>query len=196
MRVRNAEKEQLVKQKAVELLVKHGFENFSVNKLARECDISVATLYIYYRDKDDLILKIAHEEFTRMSDAVMSDFDPYVPFEEGMKAQWLSRSRFMLENRQSMLFFEQLKNSSYQERIYESSTNGFKEKMTQFLKHAIANEEIDAMPIEVFWSIAFAPLYTLIRFHYDGRSVGGKPFELSDEVLLETLALVIKALRK
>lgn len=196
MRVRNADKEQLVKQKAVELLVKHGFENFSVNKLARECDISVATLYIYYRDKDDLILKIAQEEYTRMADEVMSEFDPLVPFEQGIKEQWMNRSNYMMKNRQAMLFFEQLKNSSYQEKVYESSTNGFKEKMMAFLKHAIANNEINAMPIEVFWSVAFAPLYTLVRFHYDGRSVGGKPFELTDDVLLKTLALVTRALRK
>lgn len=196
MRIRNADKQQLVKEKAVELLVKHGFENFSVNKLARECEISVATLYIYYRDKDDLILQIAREEFTKMADAVMSDFDPQVSFETGLMEQWLNRSKYMLDNPLSMLFFEQLKNSSYQERIYESSTNGFKEKMTAFVKHAIANGELDPMPIEVFWSIAFAPLYTLVRFHYDGRSVGGKKFVLTNEILLQTLALVTRSLRK
>ena len=46
MRTRNTCKEQLVKEKAVELLVSDGLEGFSMNKLARACDISVATLYI------------------------------------------------------------------------------------------------------------------------------------------------------
>lgn len=196
MRTRNIEKEQLVKRKAVELLVKHGFENFSVNKLARECGISVATLYIYYKDKDDLIINIAKEEFNRMTDVVMNDFNPDLPFEEGLKFQWEKRSKYMLENRQSMLFFEQLKNSSYQEKIFESSIGGFKEKMGKFARNAVSNGEINSMPLEVFWSIAFAPLYTLIRFHYDGRSIGGKPFELTDDCMQQTFALVIKALRK
>jgi len=196
MRTRNNDKELLVKQKAVELLVKHGFENFSVNKLAKECRISVATLYIYYKDKDDLIIKIAIEEFNRMADAVMSDFNPDLPFEKGLRFQWEKRAKFMLENRLSMLFFEQLKNSSYQEKIYESSIGGFKEKMKRFALNAVSNGEINAMPLEVFWSIAFAPLYTLIRFHYDQRSIGGKPFALNDTIMQQTLTLVIKALRK
>ena len=186
----------MVKQKAIELLVKHGFENFSVNKLAKECGISVATLYIYYKDKDDLIIKIAKEEFIRMSDAVMNDFDPEWAFEKGLKYQWEKRSKYMLENRLSMLFFEQLKNSSYQEKIYESSIGGFKEKMSKFARNAVSKGAIKAMPLEVFWSLAFAPLYTLIRFHYDGRSIGGKAFAMDNAIMQQTFALVIKALRK
>ena len=68
MRTRDIEKERLVKEKAMELVVKGGLENFSVNKLAKECGISVATLYIYYKDKDDLITKVAIEEFQRRSE--------------------------------------------------------------------------------------------------------------------------------
>ena len=62
MRTRNTGKEQLVKQKAIKLVVRDGFEGFSMNKLARACGISVATLYIYYKDKDDLIIRVALEE--------------------------------------------------------------------------------------------------------------------------------------
>ena len=58
MRSRDSVKVDLVKQKAIELLVRSGVEGFSVNKLAKACGISVATLYIYYRDKDDLIRKV------------------------------------------------------------------------------------------------------------------------------------------
>ncbi|WP_245895661.1 TetR/AcrR family transcriptional regulator [Flavobacterium album] len=61
MRTRNADKEELVKQKAIELLVKEGFQGFSMNKLAKASGISVATLYIYYQDKDDLIKQIGIE---------------------------------------------------------------------------------------------------------------------------------------
>jgi hypothetical protein len=51
-----------------------------------------------------------------MSAAVMNDFDPEWAFEKGLKYQWEKRSKYMMSNRLSMLFFEQLKNSSYQEK--------------------------------------------------------------------------------
>ena len=47
MRTRDTDKEQLVKQKAIELLVNDGLDGFSMNKLAKACDIAVATLDIY-----------------------------------------------------------------------------------------------------------------------------------------------------
>ena len=61
MRTRDTDKEKLVIEKAIELIVSDGFEGFSMNKLARLCKISVATLYIYYQHKDDLIKKIGIE---------------------------------------------------------------------------------------------------------------------------------------
>jgi len=196
MRIRNADKEQLVKQKAIELLVKDGFENFTVNKLAKACGISVATLYIYYQHKDDLIIKIGKEEHKKMSDAILSNFDPESSFEEGMKQQWKARAKYFLENRFMMYLFDQFKHSSYQEKIFAGEENDFKTKMGLFVTNAVRRGEVNPMPVEVFWSIAFAPLYTLLRFHHDGTSIGGKPFELNDESLLKTLELVIKALRK
>lgn len=61
MRTRDIEKENLVKKIAVETIAKGGFESFSMNKLAKACGISVATLYIYYKDKDDLLSQLAVE---------------------------------------------------------------------------------------------------------------------------------------
>ena len=91
MRTRNADKEQLVKQTAIDMIVKSGLEGFSMNKLAKACKISVATLYIYYKDRDDLILNIAMESGKLMSDAVIKDFDPELPFEDGLRQQWKNR---------------------------------------------------------------------------------------------------------
>ena len=96
MRTRNIDKENLVKQKAIELIVKEGLEGFSMNKLAKACKISVATLYIYYKDRDDLIIKIACEEGKLMSDTMMSEFDCEANFEEGLRAQWESRYKFLI----------------------------------------------------------------------------------------------------
>ena len=61
MRTRDENKEQTVQQKALELLVNQGFEGFSMQKLAKAAKVSPATLYIYYKDKDDLITSIGIE---------------------------------------------------------------------------------------------------------------------------------------
>jgi len=194
MRTRNADKELLVKQKAIEMMVDDGFEGFSVNKLARACGISVATLYIYYKDKDDLITKIALEEGRRMSTMVFKNFDPEMSFAQGLRVQWENRFGWMMEHRVSSLFLEQLRSSTYGDEVFKCMSSDFKDVMERFTKNAVKRGEINKMSLEAFWATAFAPLYTLVRFHSEGRSIGGKAFTISSKVLWETFDIVVKGL--
>ncbi len=196
MRTRNIIKEELVKKKAVELIVKTGLEGFSVNKLAKACGISVATLYIYYKDKDDLIANIAREGAQIMGEYMLKGFDPEMNFEDGLRVQWKNRVKYMTENPMLATFYEQLRSSTYQDVVYETVMQNFKEAMGKFMHNAVKREEINAMPLEVYWSMAFAPLYNLIRFHNEGRSIGGRPFVLNNKIIWQTFDLVIKALKK
>ncbi|MGG9971569.1 TetR/AcrR family transcriptional regulator [Ferruginibacter sp. SUN002] len=195
MRVRDENKEQLVRQKALEMLVKEGFNGFSMQKLAKAANVSPATLYIYYKDKDDLIVKIGIEEGLKMKTAALKDFDPAMHFEEGLRLQWKNRSEFWLNNRLSYELFELLRQSSYKEKIFESIFIGFKETMKAFVMNAVKNGELKPMPVEVYWSMAFAPLNNLIRFHIEGRSLGNMPFTFSEDLMWQTFDLVIKALK-
>ena len=196
MRTRDIDKEELVKQQAIKLIVKHGLEGFSMNKLAKACSISVATLYIYYKDRDDLILKIAIEEGLNMSAAMIKDFDPDASFEQGLRKQWENRYAYMVANPTLSLFFDQLRSSSYQQEFLASFLKDFQAVVGKFMHNVINRGEIDKMPFEVYWSVAFAPLYNLIRFENEGRSMGGKSFKMTDEILWKTFDLVVKALKK
>jgi TetR/AcrR family transcriptional repressor of multidrug resistance operon len=196
MRIRNNDKVQLVKQKAIELIVKDGLEGFSMNKLAKACDISVATLYIYYKDRDDLILKIAMEEGLIMAEIIMKDFNPDMSFESGLRVQWYNRYKYTKDKPLMNSFFEQLRTSSYQEEFLASFLSEFKVVMGKFMTNIIERGEIERMPFEIYWSIAFAPLYNLIRFDNEGQSMGGMPFKMTDEILWKTFDLVVKALKK
>jgi len=195
MRTRNIDKENLVKQKSIELIVKEGLEGFSMNKLAKACKISVATLYIYYKDRDDLIIKIACEQSKLISDSMMSDFDSDAGFEAGLRAQWKSRYKYFIENPLLNSFFGQLQSSTYQHYLAEA-TNSYKDMVSRFVQNAIDRNEINNIPLEVYWAIAFAPLYTLINFHHKKQGPAGLPFKMNDKLLWQTFDLVVKALKK
>lgn len=195
MRIRDEHKEQIVKQKALELLVSQGFEGFSMQKLARAANVSPATLYIYYKDKEDLIMSIGREIGEKLNQEIFKDFDPILPFAEGLRLQWRNRANFMLNHKIEMIFYEQIKSSTFREAISENVVSEFKEKMTLFGKNAIDRGELNPMPIEVFWSVAFAPLYNLLRFHSDGKSISGNHFVLNEEIMWQTFDLVLKALK-
>jgi TetR/AcrR family transcriptional repressor of multidrug resistance operon len=195
MRTRNEIKEQQVRQKVLELIVSQGFEGFSMQKLAKAAEVSPATLYIYYKDKEDLITSIGIEIGQKFSKNILKDFDPNLPFAEGMRIQWRNRARYAIENKLETEFYEQIRSSSFREKVMGSFVEDFKSSMGHFIKNAVKHKELTPMPLEVFWSVAYSPLYNLIRFHNEGKSMGGKPFTFSEEIMNQTLDLVLKALK-
>jgi len=94
------------------------------------------------------------------------------------------------------LFFDQLRSSSYQEEFLSGFLKEFKLVMGKFMQNVMERGEIEEMTFETYWAIAFAPLYALARFDNEGKSLNGKPYQMTDEVLWKTFDLVMKALKK
>lgn len=194
MRTRDDKKIQAIRQKAVDMIVKQGFDGFSMQKLAKAAGVSPATLYIYYKDREDLIMQLWADAFKEMTDATLKNFDPEMSFSEGLRIQWMNRARFCLKHPQEMQFMEQLRHSPLQEKTLEMMHPHFKETMSAFVHNAIKRNELVKVQLEVYWCIAFAPMYNLVKFHLEGTSIGGKKFTLTDKTMSEALGLVIKAL--
>lgn len=196
MRTRDTDKEKLVIEKAIEQIVQDGFQGFSMNKLAKACNISVATLYIYYQDKDDLIKNIGSEIGSNFFSRTIKDFSPSMSFAEGLWKQWENRAAFAVEFPTEVACFEVIKHSPHGESILAvGQLSLFKEYMTEFFENAVRNKELIPLPMDVFWSVAYGPLYALLRFHREGKSLGGKPFTLTKEIMEEAFKITLKGLR-
>ncbi|SHL10300.1 TetR/AcrR family transcriptional regulator [Flavobacterium chilense] len=194
MRTRDVNKEEIVKQKALEMLVSQGVEGFGMNRLAKECGVSVATLYIYYSDKEDLIRKIGTEIGKNFFNEMLVGFSSEMSFTEGLRKQWENRSKYALTFVLETTCFELLKHSTYGEAILAEITTDFKIEMTKFITKAIEKKELVPITFEVFWSIAYGSLYSLLELHREGKSMSGKPFAFTPEINNEAFNLVIKAL--
>lgn len=195
MRQRDENKEALIRQKAIEMIVAGGLEGFGVNKLARAAGVSPATIYIYYKDKDDLITKLCMEVAEKMMGYSLKDFTPDMDFTEGLKIQWRNRLEYFISYPTEMEFIEIMRYTHYYEDITKMITNHFGAILGPFMNNAIKKKQIVKLPFEVYWSVAFAPLYQLIKFHHQGRSYVNGTFELKDELMELTLGLVLKALK-
>jgi TetR/AcrR family transcriptional regulator, multidrug resistance operon repressor len=194
MRTRNLDKQQLVKRRAVEMLVKDGFQGFSMNRLAAACDISVATLYIYYDSKDDLIRSLGAEIGKQFMSTTLKDFSPQMSFADGLRKQWDNRSAFALKFPLEVGCFEIIRHSRHGDYVLAESLKEFKTTMGEFFKNAVDKKELIPVSVDVFWSVAYGPLYTLLRFHEEGKSIGGKAFKISKKTVDEAFQLVLKAL--
>lgn len=195
MRTRDEQKEKLIRAKALKMMVDEGFDGFSMQKLARVSGVSPATLYIYFKDREDLILQVYSEVNQRMTDATLKNFDPAMSFDEGLKIQWTNRAKYCLEHTREMHLMEQIRFSPLHEKALLCVDPHFKKTMKLFLQNAIDKKQLENIPFEVFWSVAYAPLYSLIKFHLTGKKKNGEDFVFTDKTMLHTLQLVLKSLK-
>jgi AcrR family transcriptional regulator len=178
------------------MIVKHGFDGLSLHKLARAAGVSPATIYIYFKDREDLIIKIYEEVSARMFEETLAGFDPKMDFAEGLGVQWINRARYFLKHPVEMHFMEQIKFSPLHDRAIAVSGGKFRQMMREFVGNAILRKQLVAVPVEIYWSIAFAPLYQLVKFHIHKKNMSGTGnFLLTERMLETTLQLVLKALK-
>ncbi len=197
MRARDVDKEKLVIEMAIDQIVQEGFQGFSMNKLAKACSISVGTLYIYYKDKDDLIQKIGAIIALKFFTSTVKNFSPEMSFEEGLWKQWENRANFTMKYPKEVAFFEIVKHSPHSEIILDSIQEfaDFRRIMKTFIENGLRNNELIPMTFEAFWSVAYGPLYTLLNLHTEGKSMGGKPFTLTKEIMKEAFQATVKGLK-
>jgi AcrR family transcriptional regulator len=195
MRTRDPKKERAIRDKALDLIVKSGFDGLSMQKLARAAGVSPATIYIYFRDRDDLIMSLYRDEIRKMEEVTLDGFDPNMSFADGLRVQWINRARYCLENPREAHFLEQIRHSPFHGREVSTIHGNFITAMRTFCEGAIRRHELIRIPVEIYWAVAFAPLYQLLKFHVHNRGLPGtRSFVLDDKLMSQTLDLVIKAL--
>lgn len=198
MRTRDPRKEKAIRRKALALIVRSGLDGFSMQNLARAARVSPATLYIYFRDRDDLLFQVYREQSDLMTAEFLRGFDPDGPFAGGLRVQWKNRVRHALDHPLEAQFLEQVRHSPYFSLFREKMPQVFSATMRRFAMNAIARKEMRPMPPEIFWALVYAPLYQLIRFsQQDARFFGPAypKFQLNDAALEHALQGVLRAVR-
>lgn len=79
--IRKGRKFDQVLATARELFLQHGFEGIGVDEIARQANVSKATLYAYFPDKRHIFMEVARLECARQADTLEAriDFDATVP---------------------------------------------------------------------------------------------------------------------
>lgn len=195
MRILDQTKKDSVRDTALQMIVDEGFKGMSMQKLAKAAGVSPATLYIYYKDRQDMLNQLYLYIFNVSNAEALKNFDPQMSFAGGLQVLWLNRFRYFIANPLHYLFMEQFINSPLTQSATASEDKTYGASMRQFYANAKNNNQVRDLSIEVYWSVAFAPLYQLIKFHLQK---GNHPLNrkgVNEEDVLQCLKMVIKALQ-
>lgn len=80
------------------LMAKYGVQYLSTHKIAKEAGVSVGTIYLYFKDKDDLLSQFVIYLFGNFHRAIEIAYQSDLPLFEQYKHLWKATWQFMLKN--------------------------------------------------------------------------------------------------
>jgi len=161
MRTKDEEKQEALFEATVKLVNEIGFAASSVAKIAKEANVSAATLYIYYKNKEDLLVSTYLTIKRHTSQAILKDFDARQPIHDILKKAWSNMFRYTMEHSHYFHFAEQFAHSPYADLIDLEEIEGYFAPIIQTLEKGIDQKIIKNVSIDILKAFIYYPVVVL-----------------------------------
>ena len=158
MRIKDLHKQEAIIEATVLLVNEIGFVSSSVAKIAKKAGVSPATIYIYYENKDDLLVSTYVEIKKKMSRALLKNLDNSLPIRDVLESFWKNGFQFVQENRPLYQYSEQFANSPYSDLVNRSETEKHFEPFIAILQKGIERKVIKNVPFDLLATFLFYPI--------------------------------------
>ena len=111
MRKKDENKQEATFDATVKLSNEIGLSNISMSKIAKRADVSAATLYVYYENKEDMLRKVYLDIKKQMMGACSDGVHQEESVEQSVRKICRNLLRYMQEHTDEFLFIEQACNS-------------------------------------------------------------------------------------
>lgn len=161
MRVKDEFKQEAIIQATVKLVNEIGFVASSVSKIAKEANVSPATIYIYYKNKEDLLVSTYISIKQKMGQAVLTDFSSSLPIRDVFRKVWFNMFEFIRNNKELFQFTEQFSNSPFSALVDKNQVEEAFSPVISILKKGIEQKIIKDVNYDTLTAFLFYPIIIL-----------------------------------
>lgn len=161
MRIKDELKQEAIIQATIKLVNEIGFVSSSVSKIAKEADVSPATIYIYYKNKEDLLVSTYIELKQKLSEALLKGFNEKEPFRDILNKVWQNGFEFVQNYRKYYQYIEQFSNSPFSDLVNKEQLEKHFEPMLRVLKKGIEQKVIKDVSFDMLSAFIFYPMMIL-----------------------------------
>ena len=161
MRTRDEEKQEALFEATVKVVNKIGFAASSVAKIAKEAGISPATLYIYHKNKEDLLISTYLNIKRKLSDTAFENIDESLPIRDCFRTIWFDLFKFTAKHPDYFQFSEQFSNSPYNDKIRQQEIDKMFVPIGNLIRRGIAQKIIKNMGVDIISAFVFYPVIVL-----------------------------------
>jgi AcrR family transcriptional regulator len=113
MRTKDEQKKEALFKATVKLVNEIGFASSSVKKIAEEANVSPSTIYVFFKNKEDLLVSTYVELKRHLAAALLVDFDDTLPLRDIIEGVWFRTFTYISNNLEDYDYLEQFANSPY-----------------------------------------------------------------------------------
>ena len=161
MRVKDALKQDALFKATVKLVNEIGFVSSSVAKIAKEAGISPATVYIYYKNKEDLLVSTYLNIKKEYCAAMLEGFDESKPIRDIFRKAWYQLFTYIEANPADFQFTEQFANSPYTELVNKKEIDDLLMPLFKVVHRGIEEKVIKDVSMDILGAFIFYPILTL-----------------------------------
>ena len=161
MRVKDEIKQEALFSATVKVVNEIGFAASSVSKIAKEAGLSPATIYIYHKNKDDLLVSTYKGIKQRFSRAMLEGFDAGRPVRDILRQVWFNSFNYVTQHRDLFHFSEQFAHSPYSELVSKSEVNHYFDPLFKVLQRGIEQKIIKNVNMDILIAFIYFPMIVL-----------------------------------
>jgi AcrR family transcriptional regulator len=158
MRTRDEFKQEAVIQATVKLVNEIGFVSSSVSKIAKEAGVSPATIYVYYKNKEDLLVSTYVDIKQKLSLALLKDLNDTLPIRDILRNVWFNAFNYIGKHPEYFIYAEQFSNSPFSDLVNKEEVEQYFEPIMKVLQKGIEQKIIKDVHYDILAAFIFYPV--------------------------------------
>lgn len=161
MRPKDEQKKQALFDATIRLVNETGFAASSVSLIAGQANVSPSTLYVFFKNKEDLLLSTYMQLKHKLSEALLEDFDDTLPIRDVIRKIWMRTFSYLSNNPEEYGYIEQFSNSPYIELVNREEVEKQYAPILNLLLKGIEQKIIKNVDMNFLVAFIFEPISRL-----------------------------------
>lgn len=170
MRLKDDQKVDIIFKATLRIIEKYGFGGVTMAKIATESQLATGTLYIYFKNKEELINALYDNLKNRSSERFISDYDKSKPFVLCLKKIWINYLLHRIEFHDESIFLEQYYRSVYITKEQKQQAELMKSPVFDLIERGkqemLLKQNVDK---QMMFSAMIGFIRELADAHFEGR---------------------------
>jgi AcrR family transcriptional regulator len=163
MRIKDTQKIDRIYKAAILVVNREGFQGSSMSKIAKEADVSPATIYLYFENKEDMLNKLYIDMKSKMGNSYFQKGMELSPSKTTFRTIWINHYQYIMDNLDEYIFLESFSNCPLIDLIDKKFDLDYCPTFESLFEQAKLEKLVLPIDNDIIFSLLFAPISSLVK---------------------------------